>query len=1129
MESIRVRSRLATALVGDLIGPTGSIGSHQETLSQQPSKWYLTGFLVPTESSETQKVDETVTEQLDQSAVPSNGDEAENSEPPVARRSYLPSSCGISFLIAAKSTTLQAIIRWGDYERIDKDKPQSPNHWLRKPCEQIVDLKLGSDSIANGIENVPNSGGLQIVWNARALTPHHGEEGVPKGTRSISVFLVNRRVPAGDDYADEAFAFQVELEIHGDFPFVPRPNLATLESDEWDQLVADIQYRDTCEFSVGHAISTEAVVEDGHCVIVRTVWIPSSQVERVAPASIRDVELGMDALSNITDGDDAKAKLGPLVKHYREWIEGQAASLEKLSARRKGTCDELLKNARFASKRIELGIELLMDPQCLEAFRIANRSMANQGRRRLALALKKPASEIVPEWRPFQLAFILMNLKGIAEPTHDDRELVDLLFFPTGGGKTEAYLGLAAFTLVLRRLKNPGITSAGLSVLMRYTLRLLTLDQLGRAAALICALELERQNDVSKLGEWPFEIGLWVGRAATPNRMGAKGDTDRESARAKTIAFKNDDRKPSPIPLEECPWCGEKFRPASFQLVPNPDTPIDLRVCCVNRSCEFSRGNPLPILSVDEPIYRRLPCFIIATVDKFAAMPWTGEVGAFFGRVDRADNDGFYGPCERMKGRALPVDRLLPPDLVIQDELHLISGPLGTMVGLYETALDALSTIEINGKRVRPKIVASTATVRRAESQIQSLFNHSQVDVFPPPGPDRRDSFFAKTHSVEDSNARMYVGIAAQGRSPKVVMLRVYLALLSAAKKAYMEAGGTKNTSNPADSYMTLLGYFNSLRELGGARRLIEDEVRTQLTNRSLRRRVGEASGSFVDRTIAYEAIELTSRITTSKVSEAKRRLEQTFDKDDHVDIAIATNMISVGLDITRLGLMVVFGQPKTSAEYIQATSRVGRDHSRPGLVVTLLNIHKPRDRSHYERFSAFHESFYRSVEATSVTPFSPRALDRGLAGTLIALARHGFSAMTPPRGANEILENLPSLEFAVNALAQRAFDTSTEPKIQDRERVKTLVRDRSKDLLDEWCRIAKELRDTGGTLQYQTEVGSARRLLYEFLSPELKALPPRHKKFRANRSLRDVEPNVNLWLKTLDGIEIEGEEENDQ
>ena len=282
-----------------------------------------------------------------------------------------------------------------------------------------------------------------------------------------------------------------------------------------------------------------------------------------------------------------------------------------------------------------------------------------------------------------------MNLPGIVDPHHHDREVVDLLFFPTGGGKTEAYLGLAAFTLVYRRLRNPGYASAGLSVLMRYTLRLLTLDQLGRAATLICALELERQKDADTLGAWPFEIGLWVGRAATPNRMGGKGDNDPNSARAKTIAFQNDDRKPAPIPLENCPWCGAKFKPQSFQLVPNANEPTDLRVVCVNRRCDFTRDQPLPILAVDEPIYRRLPCFLIATVDKFAAMPWTGQVGAFFGRVERYDQHGFYGPCEKDRGRPLPAP-LQPPDLIIQDELHLISGPLGTMVGLYETALDEL-------------------------------------------------------------------------------------------------------------------------------------------------------------------------------------------------------------------------------------------------------------------------------------------------------------------------------------------------------------------------------------------------------------------------------------------------------
>ena len=404
----------------------------------------------------------------------------------------------------------------------------------------------------------------------------------------------------------------------------------------------------------------------------------------------------------------------------------------------------------------------------LEAFRLSNRTMAIAARQRFGPMQGKKREDVAPpKWRPFQLAFILMNLQGIAEPTHAERDVVDLLFFPTGGGKTEAYLGLAAFTLVLRRLRNPGLTSAGLTVLMRYTLRLLTLDQLGRAATLICALELERLRDEEKLGKWPFEIGLWVGKAATPNLMGQKGDNRDDTARAKTLAYRRKpEHEPSPIPLEECPWCGTKFDRDSFQLYPNDDYPTDLRVLCSNRSCQFIRNRPLPILAVDEPIYRRLTCFLIATVDKFANMPWVGEVGAFFGRVSRSDKDGFYGPCDSTRGSLLPGP-LLPPDLIIQDELHLISGPMGTMVGLYETALDELSTRRENGHEIRPKIVASTATVRRAQNQIRALFNRCEVDVFPPPGPNRRDSFFAVTKSPQESHARVYVGIAAQRPQPE--------------------------------------------------------------------------------------------------------------------------------------------------------------------------------------------------------------------------------------------------------------------------------------------------------------------------------------------------------------------------
>lgn len=1124
MKPTDVRSQLIDALRLDLVGPMGSLGAPNETLPQAPSRWYLTGFLVPTEADESQRVDPTSDDELDQAAEPTGVDDDETPEPAAARRSYLPSSMGLSVLISKGTDKLTATVRYGEYLRVEKEEDDDgPHQWRRIPHEETLTQELGDKVPNSGKVSVPNSRGVELVWSLRGVPDTGMIGGLPDGTRSVSVFVVNKRVPSPDEVSDEAFIFQTELELGSDKSFIARPNLRSLESDDWDERVADLQYRDICEFSVGHSVSTAAIVDDEcECRTVRTCWIPDAEVERVAPAKIEGVELHMEELANLKDGKDAKDKLGKFVTSYREWIQEQGASAPASPPRRKETAVELLKRAGFAADRIEAGIVLLDDPDCLEAFRIANKVMAAQGRRRLAMLLGKKPEEITPAWRPFQLAFLLMNLKGIAQPEEADREIVDLLFFPTGGGKTEAYLGLAAFTLVLRRLRNPGIASAGLSVLMRYTLRLLTLDQLGRAAALICALELERQQDVTKLGEWPFEIGLWVGMAATPNRMGAKGDKYRESARAKTIAFQNDDRKPSPIPLEECPWCGTKFKSSSFHLVPNPDNPIDLRVTCANRRCDFSRGNHLPILAVDEPIYRRLPCFLIATVDKFAAMPWTGEVGGFFGRVSHFDSDGFYGPCNSQAGRPLPVERLMPPDLVIQDELHLISGPLGTMVGLYETALDELATMEKDGKRIRPKIIASTATVRRAESQIRALFNRRNVDVFPPPGPDVRDSFFAQTESTNISNARQYLGIAAQGRSPKVIMLRVYLALLAAAQKAYLEAGGKKVEQNPADPYMTLLGYFNSLRELGGARRLIEDEVRTQLTGRGIRKRVDENEGLFRDRTIAYEVVELTSRVSTDKVSEAKQRLEQPFREKEHVDVAIATNMISVGLDISRLGLMVVFGQPKTSSEYIQATSRVGRNHEKPGLVVTILNAHRPRDRSHYERFAAFHQSFYRSVEATSVTPFSPRALDRGLAGTLISLIRQGHLPMTPPCGATEILRERLQLDFAVECLANRALETYYDSSSDDAEQLRLTLRERGKDLLDEWSGIAKDLHDAGGALQYQTEQGSAQRLLYEFLNPELKTLPPKHRKFRANRSMRDVEPSVNLWLKTIDGVELE-------
>ena len=462
-----------------------------------------------------------------------------------------------------------------------------------------------------------------------------------------------------------------------------------------------------------------------------------------------------------------------------------------------------------------------------------------------------------------------------------------------------------------------------------------------------------------------------------------------------------------------------------------------------------------------------------------------------------------------------------PPELIIQDELHLISGPLGTIAGLYETAIDALSARQVGETSIRPKIVASTATVRRADRQIRALFDRRQVRVFPPPGPDRRDSFFARTESPDQSPARLYVGVAAQGRSLKVVLLRAGLALLSAGQLAWDQAGGKTAHPNPADPYMTLLGYFNALRELGGSRRIIEDEVRTRLSDYGWRRRLEPNNQLFADRQIGFEVLELTSRVPTHEVADAKRRLALVKSDAESVDVALATNMISVGLDIVRLGLMVVLGQPKTSAEYIQATSRVGRDLSRPGLVVTLLNIHKPRDRSHYERFTAYHKSFYRNVEVTSVTPFSPRAMDRALAAAVVALGRQNWASMTPPQGASQILQLRTALDAVADRFADRAAEHYADMTPAERQALHATVKHLCNDLLDDWLKIAKRAQQEGSGIQYQRESNAPpRRLLYDFLHPDLPSLHPIQRRFRANRSMRDVEPAVEVFVKSLNDWE---------
>ncbi|MCT0199306.1 DISARM system helicase DrmA [Synechococcus sp. CS-1325] len=1160
--SAEIRQQLVAALHSDLIGPSwDDTARRHEQLPQPPSVWYTTGFLVPHVFQ--QEAGRTTTdEQLSFSDLageePSNdaGNRLERKEKDDdandaldqanTRRSWFPSSLGLSFILE-QGSSIEATVSWGDYSApADGDDEKL---WVRTPQRKPITITISGEGTSKDIPLEANPQGLCLRWIAR---PAPKKLGYPSDQLSVSLFLLNKREPPKTNqirHRDPVTAFQAELSLHCDQGFPPRRDALQQAAKDSDELLAALQYRRDHCFANGHNVAViPSEITHGskaRCKGLRTTWLPTAEVPRTLPDKPPGIQVPMDmeSLADVANSDRIGQHLMPMVSAYRGWITQQPRHPID-DAKQNETAKQLRAQAEDCAKRIENGIQLLSDPLVRESFRTMNLVMAQAQRQRSAFTAKVAPDQIgtapntrTPSWRFFQLAFVLMNLPGLATPDTEqgrlDRETVELLFFPTGGGKTEAYLGLAAFTLVHRRLSHPGIESAGVTVLMRYTLRLLTLDQLGRAATLICALELERLDRAASghaypLGDWPFEIGMWVGKAATPNKLGGPGDSDQHSTHAVLTKWKAGKRD-RPIPIETCPWCNRPLQPSGFHLLP-PKAPDRLEIYCREPSspeargefafmgpCPFQKATALPLLAVDEQIYRRLPCFLIATIDKFAALPWVGKTSSLFGNVSHfqlptaSAAAGFWGPAEKAAGLKIPQGRLLPPELVIQDELHLISGPLGTLAGLYETVIEGL--MRPNAATPPPKIIASTATVRRAEAQIKALFARSQARVFPPPGPERDDNFFS--HTVDDPNqARLYVGLSAPGRNLKGVLLRSYLALMAAAQKAWNE-NKAMGARNPADPYMTLLGYFSNLKELGVTRSILEDELRPQLEKFWENRRLpmDGVDNPFARRANFEMPEELTSRVNTAKISSTKDRLSKPYVDKDHLDVALATNMISVGLDISRLGLMVVLNQPKTAAEYIQATSRVGRqlsdnpEENKPGLVLVLLNPNRPRDRSHFELFPYWHQTFYRHVEATSCTPFASRALDRGLPGVVVAMARHSDPALTSAKGAMAA-EALQRIKAQIaSALQKRCIATGAADDCQD-EHLPTEVRDHVIDLLEAWWKLTQA---DEAKLQYWThEVkGAGAGLLHTPLDNDDVYKSEGYKQFSTNWSLRDVEPST--------------------
>jgi hypothetical protein len=1118
-----VRAHIVEALAADLIGPTEPQQA-EEVLPRSPSRWYLTGFLAPASRRVVTVADEDKSTPDDTAAeeppAGPDGSKGDPEEPKPKRRMLFPASLGLSVLLRAETKAITADVTWADYLPVPNDASDATNETererrsksrSRRPVWRRVPRMSGPLTItldeATASQQIGDTG-LHLEHRVAAAAG----PGLDKGAMALSLFVVNRRPPVEGPEADSAFAFQVSLTLTADpkLGLCPRPRHRGESSDDDDDRIADLQYRGQREWAVGHGVAAEPIRDAKSDVIgARTVFIPSATVPLVQTKEDlgSEVTLGMEVLAQAQDGTALRAGLMGLADRYRDWIAKERHKAEKLTGNRQATARKLVAKASIAHERMIEGVELLAtDSQVRSAFCLANDAMARQARRR-----KKYADDKGPAWRPFQLAFLLLSLPSVANDRHPDRELVDLIFFPTGGGKTEAYLGLAAFILILRRMRAAGRPDQGLgvAVLLRYTLRLLTLDQLGRAATLICALERLRLEDPKRLGSVRFSLGLWVGKNATPNNMVGMA--------AMVEAFRERPDDEVPCPLTACPWCATPLTKASVEIREEGVRFPEVRLGCVSTTgqCPFTlsaNSEGLPIIYVDDQLYRELPGFVIATVDKLAMLPYKGQTAALFGRVAARDGRTFISFMDResdaARGERLP-EGLRPPDLIIQDELHLISGPLGTMVGLYEMAVDGLCSQAVPGAPpVRPKVVASTATVRRARQQITALFGRTRAPaMFPPIGIDASDSFFGE-QEPPGSHGRLYVGIAAPGRPSKAVLLRVYVALLTAAQRAFQEGPDGKEL---ADAYMTLVGYFNSLRELGGMRRLVEDEVRIRCDRRPA------PSAWFTRRPLSLEPLELTSREDTHKITEAKRRLELPHGQPDAVDVALATNMISVGVDVPRLGLMVVAGQPKSTSEYIQATSRVGRDRERPGLVVVVFNAFRPRDRSHYEHFQSFHEAFYANVEATSVTPFSGPALDRGLAGALVALMRLGDPMLIPSTAAANLATYTDRRDEVLALIAERARACAAideGPAAADAHAAK--VRQRAAVLFDSWASLTSAAKDGAqGKVYSQYDPGCHKRsaLLMTRLEEGQREHDTDAARFVAPTSMRDVEAPVPLWL----------------
>jgi hypothetical protein len=1187
--SFTVRENLVNILERELLGP---VGGPEELLPVSPRQLYLLGYIAPmklaehrTDPANTEdgfghvgiRVDEAAphsqsgvpAESADDAGADTDEDDVEDKAP--TQGLMIPASMGLRFQVPDDLADFTVTASWGTYQSVkteEVDKKGRPIRRYRRTPVGIIE-KIAVANLTPG-----RTFKLSLTGQVCLLIDTYDDARF--GRRLIEIALCNdRATPPTIPVNEWLFQTKLHIEADGADVFLPVRDVLEQEWPEHDEEMRrlHLQYRDRLEFAVGRTCSVDWEAEPGarRATEVWTTWLPVAETPQTQARSVDGALLGMDALARATP-QQVRDGLTPLIDGYQAWLEGEAAKATELPTHLRDTADDVVEEARKAQRRLAAGLDhVVTNEDAFACFRFMNEVMRDQRIHSQISALRnsdpslsfddarqqiEDAEQEKPSaWRPFQLAFILMQLPALTDPAaperSGERSRVELLFFPTGGGKTEAYLGLAAYTFAIRRRQKvvaspdgPLDGGSGVAVLMRYTLRLLTSQQFQRATTLVCAAELARRRDEATWGSEPFRIGLWVGTDVSPKRW-------NEAAEQLSKATAYGGHRLTVLQVQRCPWCGSPIGAANVHA---DKATRRVFVHCGDDlgRCPFAKGGQvaegLPVLTVDEEIYRMPPAFVIATVDKFARLAREGEAAALFGYVGRrCGRHGYvhpdYAGCDITTGHRAepglpaatvrPVGRLRPPDLIIQDELHLITGALGTSVGLFEVAVETLSSWNLaDGTPVRPMIVSSTATVRKADDQVRGLYGR-RVEIFPPQVLDVADTYFSKELAVgPDSPGRRYIGVSAQGVRLSSAEIRVAEVLLLAGQLLFDRSGAC------ADPYMTLVGYFNATRELAGMARYVADDVQNRVRNPRMGSGFPRRLGSY-GRLVTGE---LTSRIASADIGRTldnlalefdpdyattaalRRRLEQentgeksARPKADPFDVVLATSMLQVGVDVQRLGLMLVVGQPKNTAEYIQASSRVGRDPDRrPGLVVALGNWARPRDLAHFEQFRHYHETFYAQVEALSVTPFSPTSLERGIDGVLVSAARvlqgHRENGLSPERGAWRVRDEQDALTALLARLQARILAAA---QLDD---AAAQAQQRLVNRLDQWNARGSYAQKLNKTLVYE-RTGDNDSFLPLLISPEnakanqdLKDRAP----FVVANSMREVQPEINLLVSPL-------------